>query len=71
MKRKDITNLHGKSSEDLRKMLSEKRRTLAQLVSEKLVKSPKNSRAMRHMRNDIARIATVLTINQAKEKTKK
>lgn len=68
MKRKQIQELHHKSQSELTKELMEKRQELTKLRLEKMVTPPKNTRTVRTLRVDIARILTAMRIYELKEK---
>lgn len=66
MKRKEITALHGKSLGELQKELKNKYAELSKMTLERQVKQEKNNRKAQSIRDDIARIQTVI-----KEQAKK
>lgn len=68
MKRKDIKALHGKDRAELEKELTVKRKELTKLTLEQKVKRVKNTRMQTSLKDDIARIATIITEIQEKEK---
>lgn len=70
MKRKDIKALRSKSIDELKKELTNKRNELAILTLEKTGKAEKNNRIKRHMRDDLARIQTVIRFLQIQEERK-
>lgn len=70
MKTKEIKALHTKDIGELIKEQQHKRQELAKLVSSRLVKPGKNSRIFSTLKDDIARISTVLA-EKAKETHKK
>lgn len=69
MKRKDIKSLHNKTVPELEKELSGKRLELNKQTLEQKVKRVKNTRARTTLRDDIARITTV--IHELQERQKK
>lgn len=68
MKRNDIKSLHTKSRTELEKELDEKNRDLVKMTLEQKVKRVKNTRMLTGLKDDIARIATVLKEFSIKEK---
>lgn len=68
MKRKQISELHHKSRVELYKELTEKHQELSKLRLEKGVTPPKNTRTVRGLRQDIARILTITRQQELKEK---
>lgn len=71
MKRKDIKQLQGKSIAELTKEIGEKRFAITKHVLERRVKQIKNTRLVKSLRDDTARIATVLRIKQLEKKQEK
>jgi ribosomal protein L29 len=67
MKRKDITALHQKTVAELIKDLQVKRGQLSKLRLESLTKREKNTRLGRNLRDDIARIQTVIATKGEKK----
>lgn len=71
MKRKEIRALHGKTLAELAKELEVKQTDLNKILREIPVKRPKNTRILRGLRDDIARIQTILAeVQIAKPKEK-
>jgi ribosomal protein L29 len=70
MKRKDIKNLHHKSVTELTKEVEVKRRELTKQSLERTVKREKNTRLLNTLRDDIARIETVLKVVSLKSEPK-
>lgn len=68
MKRKDIKALHQKSVTELREDLDKKRKELKKIEIEKKVKKLKNNRLLQTLRDDLARIATIIKEVDLKEK---
>lgn len=60
MKRKEIKNLHIKSIVELKKELWQKQTEITKIMLERSVKKQKNTRITRALRDDIAKIQTVL-----------
>lgn len=71
MKRKDIKLLHQKSASELEKELKARNKEFSKLTLERKVKQMKNTRLAQTLKDDIARIATVLKEIQIKEKIQK
>jgi len=69
MKRKEIKSLHTKNREELVKDLVTKKKELVQLQVERVTKPVKNTRMLSQLRDQIARMSTILQEKQ-KEKTK-
>ncbi len=67
MKHKDIQALHNKTREELTKELLIKQRELQKLVTEKKLTQLKNTRLPRALKDDIARISTMLSSIKHKE----
>ncbi|RJR16061.1 50S ribosomal protein L29 [Candidatus Microgenomates bacterium] len=70
MRRNDIKQLKNKSEADLTKELTAKREQLHKMQLEKYTKVEKNSRQAHALRDDIARILTILHVKR-KEGVKK
>lgn len=70
MKRKDIKALHTKNGVELQKDLLTKQAELKKLIVEKGTTRLKNTRVIRNLKDDLARIYTVLRLYKNKE-TKK
>lgn len=68
MKQKDIQALHLKSVAELTKELEAKKADLNKYQLEKQVKPEKNTRKKRDLKDEIARIATILGEVKLKEK---
>lgn len=68
MKYKDIKALHGKSEAELAKDLASKYAELKTMQLERTVKQVKNTRVAREIKDDIARIQTVLVEQAQKQK---
>lgn len=68
MKRKDIKALHHKSIKELEKELINKIDELRNLKFEKSDKNNKNNRQKRELRDDLARIQTVIRSIKKQEK---
>ena len=69
MKRKDIKLLHGKDVKELSKELNGKKDELAGLLSGQKARPAKNTRTLRILRDDIARLFTVLREKQKEKKS--
>lgn len=67
MKRRDITALHGKSKAELEKELAGKEREINKLRLERKTKQVKNTRLITNLKDDVARIATVIKLVAEKE----
>ncbi len=67
MKRKNISALHSKTKEELIKELVTKQKELTKMVTEKGLTRIKNTRLMRILKDDMARIQTVLSNIKVKE----
>lgn len=70
MKRKDITNLHSKTQDELHKDLDTKVKEFKQFNLEKKVKQVKNFHLGERLRDDIARIKTIIRQKQIQERMK-
>lgn len=71
MKRKDIQALHTKTIVELTRDLESKRLELTKIRLEKQMKHEKNNRLSTILKDDIARILTVMRQVQEREKAKK
>ncbi len=71
MKRKEIKELHHKSTVELTKELQLKQKELTKLQLETKVKREKNTRRKRFLRDDIARIFTLLQLHNLRVKEQK
>lgn len=67
MKRKDIKSLHTKTVQELVKDLAGKQKEITKLVTEKGLTQVKNTRSVRVLKDDVARIMTVLAQMKRKE----
>ncbi len=67
MKRKDIKNLHHKSAAELVKELVTKQQLLLKTRLETKLKQEKNTRVSRLLRDDIARVQTIMKEIKNKE----
>ncbi len=70
MRRNDIKQLHHKTKEELHKEVHAVQSRLTKMELERKTKPEKNFRLAQHLRDDIARIKTVLQLILVKEKTK-
>lgn len=70
MKRKDFQALHTKDTKELEKELAVKRHNKIKFQLEERVKPSKNVRLIRAVRDDIARILTVINERKQKENIK-
>ncbi len=68
MKRKDIKLLHTKTVSEITKELTDKYQALKKTELAVVLKNEKNVRKLRDIRDDISRLATVLSEKQLKEK---
>ncbi len=68
MKTKDIKALHNKSQTELQKDLEVKQRELKNYYLERKIKQVKNYCLGERLRDDIARIKTVLRLKQISER---
>lgn len=64
MKRNDITALHEKTTAELQKQLSELQKELATSKLQKVVGKLPNVAKVQVLRNDVARVKTVLRAQQ-------
>ena len=67
MKRKQITELHHKNVAELKKELIEKRQELTKLRLGKTTTTVKNTRIARIVKDDVARIVTMIHLKELKE----
>lgn len=69
MKRNDITDLHDKTVAELHQQLAELRLQLGKMQVEKKANKLANPRLVSTVRDDIARIKTVMTEKSLKEES--
>lgn len=60
MKKNDYKNIKTKNTEDLKKMVSEKKLELMKLLSNKVSKADKNLKKGRNLKKEIAQILTLV-----------
>lgn len=60
MKRNDFKNIKTKKTEDLKKMVSEKKLELIKLLSNKSSKGEKNLKKGRNLKKEIAQVLTLV-----------
>ena len=71
MKKRDLTEIKNKSTQDLRKKAKDLQKELTNSIVELKMGKTKNVHAGNSKRKDIARILTFLNINTQKENTEK
>lgn len=67
MKRKDLHDLRNKDSKDLVKLVLEKKITLAKTKTEMKVAQEKNIKKARNLRDEIAKISTIIREGELRE----
>ncbi len=60
MKKNDFKNLKTKKTEDLRKVVSEKKNELIKLISNKSSKTEKNVKKAKNLKREVSQILTLI-----------